>query len=412
MIDVVRMHVRLWLLLTTAIMLPPAAVAPRFISAAPALSTSARSNPTASQSTSSRTHSASSQAVRLRSRSGSSPAARSRLDSESPQTIVSRRTSAPSQTPDPRPQPATSQPPARTDVAVPERTAAPERAATSERAIVPGPAIANALAVTVTPTSVRVGELAMLTWTSDQVLSAASVRVFDRSVSAFPIGSNTWRALIGVDLDQRPRIYPAVVLATSGDVVLRAEVNLDVRRRVFQERRLQVAPDFVNPPAEMLQRIERERALTNAAYESSAAERLWRETFVRPVPHPANSRFGTRSVYNGERRSPHAGADFLSPAGTPVHAPNAGRVAVARELYFTGNTVIIDHGLGILSLLAHLSRIDVSEGAMVARDQTVGLVGATGRVTGPHLHWGLAVSGARVDPLSLLSLLGPAPQKP
>src|SRR4029079_12651997 len=106
-------------------------------------------------------------------------------------------------------------------------------------------------------------------------------------------------------------------------------------------------------------------------------------------------------------RSPHSGTDFLSPAGTPIHAPNAGRILAARDFYFTGNTVIIERGLGVFSLLAHLSRLDVREGDLVTAGQIVGLVGATGRVTGPHLHWALRVSGARVDGLSALALLGP-----
>jgi murein DD-endopeptidase MepM/ murein hydrolase activator NlpD len=124
------------------------------------------------------------------------------------------------------------------------------------------------------------------------------------------------------------------------------------------------------------------------------------------VPQRANSAFGTRSIFNGEPRSPHSGADFLSPAGTPVHAPNAGRVLVAENLYFTGNTVVVDHGLGLLSLFAHLSRMDVEAGEMVTTGQVLGAVGSTGRVTGPHLHWTLRAGGARVDPLSLLALLG------
>jgi murein DD-endopeptidase MepM/ murein hydrolase activator NlpD len=115
-------------------------------------------------------------------------------------------------------------------------------------------------------------------------------------------------------------------------------------------------------------------------------------------------------VFNGQPRNPHSGADFLSPSGTPIHAPNAGRVMLARELYFSGNTVVIDHGLGLFSLLAHLSAIDVHEGDRVAADQVVGRVGATGRVTGPHLHWAVRAGAARVDPLSVLALLGPKPR--
>jgi murein DD-endopeptidase MepM/ murein hydrolase activator NlpD len=130
------------------------------------------------------------------------------------------------------------------------------------------------------------------------------------------------------------------------------------------------------------------------------------------VPGAANSRFGTRSVFNGEARAPHAGADFSAALGQPIKAPNAGLVVAARPLYYSGNTVILDHGLGLYSMLAHLSRIDVHEGDRVAAGDVVGLVGATGRVTGPHLHWALRVGGARVDPLSALALLGPPARRP
>jgi murein DD-endopeptidase MepM/ murein hydrolase activator NlpD len=123
------------------------------------------------------------------------------------------------------------------------------------------------------------------------------------------------------------------------------------------------------------------------------------------VSDPANSAFGTRSIFNGKARSPHAGADFLSPAGTPIHAPNAGTVVIAHGLYYSGNTIVIDHGLGLFSMLAHLSVIDVHEGDHVTVGQVLGKVGATGRVTGPHLHWAVRSGDARVDPLSVLEVL-------
>jgi murein DD-endopeptidase MepM/ murein hydrolase activator NlpD len=179
-----------------------------------------------------------------------------------------------------------------------------------------------------------------------------------------------------------------------------------VKPRTFATRTLRVDPDFVNPPEALLARIDREAAFVRDVTARSGADRLWSEPFVRPVREPANSRFGTRSIFNGEVRRPHGGADFLSGAGTPVHAPNAGRVAAARDLFFTGNTVIIDHGMGVVSLLAHLSVLSVREGDVVEAGQVIGLVGATGRVTGPHLHWGVTVTGARVDPLSILFLIG------
>jgi murein DD-endopeptidase MepM/ murein hydrolase activator NlpD len=182
--------------------------------------------------------------------------------------------------------------------------------------------------------------------------------------------------------------------------------DLVVRPKTFPSRRLTVDPNFVTPPPSVAERIAREARLLEATWTTVTPERLWSDRFVRPVAEPANSAFGSRSIFNGQRRNAHGGADFLSPAGTPIHAPNAGVVVIARDLYYSGNTVVIDHGLGLYSMFAHLSAFEVREGERVAVGQTIGRVGATGRVTGPHLHWAIRANGARVDPLSLLAALG------
>jgi murein DD-endopeptidase MepM/ murein hydrolase activator NlpD len=215
-----------------------------------------------------------------------------------------------------------------------------------------------------------------------------------------------WRALAGIDLEQTAGLATVDVESIGPSGSVRASRALTVLPKRFTVRTLTVQPEFVNPPASAQQRIDAERAFLKTVYSISAPEPLWHGPFVRPVPGEANSRFGTRSQFNGELRSPHAGTDFLSGSGTPIKAPNAGKIVAARDLYFSGNTVIIDHGQQVYSMLAHLSRIDVREDESVEAGQIVGLVGATGRVTGPHLHWALRVSGARVDPLSALALLG------
>lgn len=265
---------------------------------------------------------------------------------------------------------------------------------------------APAVDIQVAARSVRPGELVVLTITPDAGAVSVAVRAFERQVPVYTLRTGVWQALVGIDLDQKPGAYTVTVEAHSGADTLRGEETLVVRPRTFATRTLRVDPEFVNPPKALLARIEREAALVRDVTARTTSERLWRAPFVRPVPDPANSRFGTGSVFNGEVRRPHGGADFLSAAGTPVRAPNAGRVAAAGDLFFTGNTVIIDHGLGVVSLLAHLSTMDVQEGQAVAAGQVVGRVGATGRVTGPHLHWGVTVDGARVDPLSVLALIG------
>jgi len=257
--------------------------------------------------------------------------------------------------------------------------------------------------------SLRPGELVVVSLRLDADASAVKIRLFDRATDAYRLGPGRWEALVGIDLDQPPGEYVLAAEADDGRAV--GERSLTVAPRTFAVRTLRVNPDFVNPPASTVARIEEESRFLQALYDNPAAERLWEAPFHRPVPHRANSRFGVRSVFNGEMRNPHAGTDFLSPAGTRIRAPNAGRVVAARDLYFSGRTVIIDHGLGLFSQLAHMSRIDVAEGDMVKSGQVVGLVGATGRVTGAHLHWGLRAGTARVDALSLLALLAKDPPK-
>ena len=252
----------------------------------------------------------------------------------------------------------------------------------------------------------RPGEVVLLT--IEARTGPVTVRAFDRDWPVYAVDPGRWRALIGIDLETKAGRHLVAIAAGSA----RTSYPLDIDRRVFPTRRLTVDPALVNPPADAAARIERETRELEAVWKASADEPLWRGPFVRPVPDPANSAFGTRSILNGEPRSPHNGTDFLSPAGRPVEAPNAGRVVIADSRYFSGNTVVIDHGLGLFSLLAHLSEIAVRKGDVVHPGDVVGKVGATGRVTGPHLHWTVRANGARVDPLSLLFVTADAVRGP
>lgn len=273
-----------------------------------------------------------------------------------------------------------------------------------------------AAALTVTPVSraMQPGEPVLLTITSESSLSSISVTSFQTETAGYqpdPANSRVWHALVGIDLDTPPGVYTITVSATSAVGKLEHALQIKVIAKRFPTRRLSVDDAFVNPPESARVRIDAESKETGAIFASSAATRLW-TTFIRPVSQAANSAFGTRSVFNGQPRNAHSGADFLSPAGTPVKAAAAGRVMLAKNLYYSGNTVIVDHGIGVFSLFAHLSRIDVNAGAGVTATEVVGLVGATGRVTGPHLHWTVRVAGARVDPLGVLALLAQPAAKP
>jgi murein DD-endopeptidase MepM/ murein hydrolase activator NlpD len=266
-----------------------------------------------------------------------------------------------------------------------------------------------AVSLDVRARTMRPGEVMLVSVTAPGDASAVQVTAFDRTTLAYQLAAGRWNALIGIDLDQAAGDYTIAASVDGGRVT--AEKAVAIVPRAFPTRTLRVNPDFVNPPPALQARIEDESRFTQTLLAAVTPERLWTGAFRVPVPHKANSRFGSRSVFNGEPRNPHAGTDFLSPAGTPIRAPNAGRVVAARDLFFSGRTVILDHGLGVYSQLAHMSRIDVAEGDTVQAGQVVGRVGATGRVTGAHLHWGLRVGEARVDPLSLLAVMAEDPKR-
>ncbi len=257
--------------------------------------------------------------------------------------------------------------------------------------------------------SVQPGEVVLFTASATAPIDALRARAFDRDLPTFRLDTRTWQAVLGIDLDTPADSYQVSFDALVDGHDVETTIILAVRGRVFATRTLRVDDAFVNPAGPTLQRITSEAAEFARVWEQSAPSRLWSDAFVRPVPGRATGGFGTRSIVNGYPRQPHGGTDFLSPAGTPIHAPNSGRVVVAREFYFTGNTVVIDHGLGVFSLLAHLSVIDVHVGDGVTAGQIVGRVGATGRATGPHLHWAVRIGGARVDPVAVLAILGAQP---
>src|SRR5258706_824868 len=269
---------------------------------------------------------------------------------------------------------------------------------------------ADAIQIATAASSVQPGEVVLFTAMTAAPVEALRARAFDRDLPTFRLDSRTWQAVLGIDLDTAVGSYPVSFDALPDGHEVDTTVTLAVRSRVFATRTLQVDDSFVNPAAPTMQRIISEAAELARLWEQSAQSRLWSDVFVRPVPGRATSVFGSRSIFNGQARQPHGGADFLSPTGTPIQAPTSGRVVLARELYFTGNTVVIDHGLGLFSLLAHLSVIDVHAGESVTAGQIVGQVGATGRVTGPHLHWAVRIGNARVDPLAVLAILGEKPK--
>ena len=247
------------------------------------------------------------------------------------------------------------------------------------------------------------GEVVRVDIRSDEPLEAVHVAALGHTSGAHVVSDGVWRALIGIDLDVPPGEHTVQVdAATAGGVPVTGTVTLTVIPKEFPTRTLHVDPRFVTPPRRALARIRQEQERLARLFADASSPPAWDGRFVVPISGTMVSGFGVRSVFNHQPRAPHSGADFASPTGTPIHAPNAGRVVLAAALYYTGNTVVIDHGAGLVSLFAHLSRTLVKEGDQVTRGEVIGKVGATGRVTGPHLHWTVRLNGARVDPLSLV----------
>src|SRR4029077_16454424 len=181
---------------------------------------------------------------------------------------------------------------------------------------------------------------------------------------------------------------------------------IEVKQGRFAMERLTVGKQFVEPNPEQVKRANEERDRLRDIFDRVTPQRLWDGKFRVPLDGVTEgSNFGKRRILNGNPGSPHGGADLRGTTGTPVHAAQRGRVVLAEELFFAGNTVVVDHGLGIYTFYGHFSKIDVKVGDMVETGTVLGKVGATGRVTGPHLHWGLSVEKARVNPMQLVKLL-------
>ena len=219
-----------------------------------------------------------------------------------------------------------------------------------------------------------------------------------------PRSANLQYALAGVDVEAPTG--PSTLKITIGFHNTLSEITrtIPIHPAHYRTSSITVEPKFVEPGPEEKKEIEADRKAKDKAFASTADQPLWLGSFIAPVPAEATDSFGTRRTFNGKLASIHKGTDFRAHAGTPVHAGNSGTVVLAQPLYYEGNCVMIDHGLGLMSISMHLSRIDVKPGDHIEKGQVIGLSGATGRVTGPHLHWAIRWQGTMLDPVKLLHL--------
>jgi len=249
------------------------------------------------------------------------------------------------------------------------------------------------------------GEMVKVSLESSAPLSAALS--FDGKQYPFVSDRDRLRhfALIALGVDMRPGTYDAAVHLTSSRGTSKdIPFKLAVSRGTFPSKRIRVARRFTSPSPENMRRIHREQELLGRIYGASVPGWLGDGGFVMPLEGRVTGVFGERRVFNDNVVSRHRGIDISSSRGTPVRASNAGKVVLARDLYFSGNTVIINHGIGLFSIYCHLSKAGIREGIVVDKGEIIGYTGSTGRSTGPHLHWGMRLADVYTDPRSMMHL--------
>jgi len=212
-------------------------------------------------------------------------------------------------------------------------------------------------------------------------------------------------ALIGVDMADPPSREDLRVDVSKDDgSVEQRHYTVEVLPVHFATQELRVPKNYVDLDEESARRAEDEQEKILRLLGKVTAQKYWGGRFIMPVQGEIAGTFGLRRIINGEPRSPHSGEDIHAPKGTEVHAPNEGVVALVGDFFFSGKSIVLDHGLGLYTMYFHLDEVDVKEGDRIRKGAVLGKVGATGRATGPHLHWGMRIDGARVNPLSVLNI--------
>ncbi len=255
---------------------------------------------------------------------------------------------------------------------------------------------------TAAPVQVKQGEVALITLTLEPDVQSVVGTFLGQSIPFFKKNPDAFAAIVGVDLAQPIGPQPFSVTWKKKESIGRQEYVIDVISASFGTQDLKLPKAMVDLDPPTLARVEKEQEQQKVIFNKSSDQRLWEDDFIVPTEGKPMGKFGFRRIMNGQARNPHTGEDISAPLGAPVLASNGGRVILVGDFYFNGQAIFIDHGLGLFSMYFHLSQIAVKEGEVVTKWQTIGSVGQSGRATGPHLHWGVRLNGARVNPFSLI----------
>lgn len=228
--------------------------------------------------------------------------------------------------------------------------------------------------------------------------------LLNRDIVFFQVGDGEYAGLLGLDMQDKPGQHELKIDVEYADRKDRHKVSVLLMKEDFRVQHLKLPKKMVDLDSKTLARVKKESQVLKEAFNHVLPEPLWNSKFIEPVKGRISGRFGSRRVINGQPKRPHSGEDIAAPNGTPVVAMNSGMVRLTMDHFFTGKGVILDHGLGLFSMYFHLSSVDVTQGQMIEKGDPIGKVGATGRATGPHLHWGVRLNGSRIDPYSLLKV--------
>ncbi|MFT6069829.1 MAG: hypothetical protein ACJAT2_003103 [Bacteriovoracaceae bacterium] len=245
---------------------------------------------------------------------------------------------------------------------------------------------------------IKPGEVNFISFPDLRVNGKGTLKCRKKTIPHY-LGKNGLEAYVAESYFSKMKPYSCTFTSGNKTTVV---ANMKVVKKVFPSEKLNVAKKKIFPPKEALVRIRKEQKFLNKNYASSPMRPLFTKKFDIPLDSYVTSIYGSKRLYNNKKQGQHLGTDYRAAVGTPIYATNAGKVVVARDLYYTGNTVTIDHGLSIFTVYGHLSKLNVVEGDIVPKGSLLGLAGMTGRVTGPHLHWGIKIYGEWIEGDSLV----------
>ena len=264
----------------------------------------------------------------------------------------------------------------------------------------------DSIKVSIIPKQVYQGEICVIDVFTAKSISSLNGKFQKRRLSFYKIkGEGLFRALIGIDMEAKPGTCQLTISGkNSSGKVMERSYRIRILKKDFSIQRLTLPKKMVELDKKTLTRVRIESKGVKKLWIKEADERLWHGKFIKPVKGEVISPFGVRRFLNNLPRSSHSGVDLKAKMGEEIRCPNTGIVVFVDDLYFSGKSVVVDHGQGLFTMYFHLSKVNVKRGEKVEKGKPIGLVGSSGRATGPHLHWGARLHGARVTPLSLLRL--------